>query len=484
MLPRPRLRRARGLGLGLGLGLAAIVGVMVATVASGATGPAGAPVANAAAAARTAAAGAPVLRPLGATHVVVPGPAPRLAWPHKGESAVGVQGIGLLARSPDQVPVPIASLTKLMTAYVVLRDHPLGAGEAGPEVAVTGWAVADWHRVVAEDGSNVRVEQGEHLSERQLLEALLLSSGDNIADLLAAWDAGSQVAFVAKMNADARALGLHATHYVDASGLEAGSRSDAVDQEALAARLMQNRVVRRLVRRHGAVLPVAGRVPNYNPALGVDGIVGLKSGYTSAAGGCLATAAWRRVGTHRVLVASVALGQPHALQGAARAAEHVLSQATRTLEPVRVAASNEPVGNLTLPWSPTALAVRTPAGDRTVVGWPGLALTRQLVPYGVGALAAAAPHPATTSPATAPASASGTTPSTSGVTGTTGAVAGALGPGGAPFAPRVGTLEVRAAAGIVSSVALVADGPLPALPPTWRAPTGAGARRDQGRGAA
>jgi D-alanyl-D-alanine carboxypeptidase (penicillin-binding protein 5/6) len=98
-------------------------------------------------------------------------------------------------------PVPIASLAKIMTAYVVLRDRPLIAGGQGPAIAVQPADVAAYARDSMQGQSVVRVVAGEKLTERQALEAMLIPSGNNIADLLARWDAGSQAAFAAKMNA-------------------------------------------------------------------------------------------------------------------------------------------------------------------------------------------------------------------------------------------------------------------------------------------
>lgn len=323
---------------------------------------------------------APRLRLAGPAVRTVPGAPPVLAWPSTGQGAVLVDGVGLLGRSPAERPVPIASLTKLMTAYVVLHDHPLAPGQSGPSLRMTGWDVADWRHTVAEDGSNVEVRVGEVLTERQLLAALLLPSADNLADTLAAWDAGTQAAFVAKMNATARTLGLSATHYADASGLDPASRSDAADQARLAVDLLAaDPVVRELAGLRSFPFPLVGEISNVNPALGVDGIVGLKSGLTDAAGGCLVAVASRRVAGRPALLVAVTLGQPHQLVGAARAAEALLVEAGPALEPVRVSAPHQVLAWWTAPGRPS-VPLRGPADPTTVIGWPGLRLTQALRP--------------------------------------------------------------------------------------------------------
>jgi serine-type D-Ala-D-Ala carboxypeptidase (penicillin-binding protein 5/6) len=132
---------------------------------------------------------------------VLPGTAPRPDWPGRAEAAVGLPGTGLLGTHGGSAPVPIASLAKVMTAYLVLSGHPLPAGASGPVITVTAADAAAYASDQRQGQSVVQVAAGEKLTERQALEAMLIPSGNNIAWMLARWDAGSQPAFVAKMNA-------------------------------------------------------------------------------------------------------------------------------------------------------------------------------------------------------------------------------------------------------------------------------------------
>ena len=131
----------------------------------------------------------------------------------------------------------MASVTKVMTAVIVLQDHPLGHG-SGPTFMMTAADHAAYVRDATHGDSSLEVVAGERLTERQLLEGLMIPSACNIADYLARWDAGSIEAFVKKMNAMAAALGLTHTHYADASGLSPGSQSTAIDQAILGAYAM------------------------------------------------------------------------------------------------------------------------------------------------------------------------------------------------------------------------------------------------------
>src|SRR5689334_12547605 len=142
------------------------------------------------------------------TVVAVPHPAAfrgrlRLAWPRQGEAAIGLQGVGMVGPHGSRRPTPIASIAKVMTAYEVLHDHPLHARAGGPQSTVRPADVAAYRADGAAGESVVAVRAGERLTERQALEAMLLPSGNNIASLLARWDAGSERAFVTRMNARA-----------------------------------------------------------------------------------------------------------------------------------------------------------------------------------------------------------------------------------------------------------------------------------------
>jgi D-alanyl-D-alanine carboxypeptidase (penicillin-binding protein 5/6) len=189
-------------------------------------------------------------------------------------------GDGAVVSSLGQQPVPIASVTKVMTAYLVLRDpHDV-------TVTVTDDDVADTQRRAAQDESIVHVAAGETLTERQALTAILLPSANNVAAMLARASAGSQGAFVARMNDMAHAMGMRHTTYTDPSGFDEGTRSTADDQLILAQRAMRVPEFASLVALRSAELPVAGTVRNTDTLLGKDGFVGIKTGSDDAAGGC------------------------------------------------------------------------------------------------------------------------------------------------------------------------------------------------------
>jgi D-alanyl-D-alanine carboxypeptidase (penicillin-binding protein 5/6) len=193
----------------------------------------------------------------------------------------------LWRRHPDRV-LPIASLTKMMTALVVvdrLRDRH--------RAKITKEALAY-------SGSGVGLlPRGKLVPVRTLLYGLLLPSGNDAAIALALRTAGSQERFVTMMNARATSMGLACTHFSTVSGIkDAGNHSCAPDLAALARAILREPRLARIVRARSAVLrfPIKGRklyLYNNNPLLraGYKGTTGVKTGYTEAAGRCLVASA-------------------------------------------------------------------------------------------------------------------------------------------------------------------------------------------------
>lgn len=235
---------------------------------------------------------------------------PAFKWPAGVQGALAVVGSGWLSLAGPASPRPIASVAKVMTAYVVLRDHPLAGNEPGPLITVTARDVARYQLDVSTGQSSFPVRVGERLSERQALVALLLPSANNIATLLARWDAGSVAAFVVRMNGTARALGLMHTLYAGPSGFNPGSVSTAADQVRLAATALTNPTFATLVDTRRSELPVGTWVYNVNQMLGYDGVIGVKTGTSNQAGACLVFAARGPIDGHSLLIVGALLGGP------------------------------------------------------------------------------------------------------------------------------------------------------------------------------
>jgi D-alanyl-D-alanine carboxypeptidase (penicillin-binding protein 5/6) len=232
----------------------------------------------------------------------------RSVWPADGQAAFIESGGGIHA-GPHQHAAAIASLAKVMTAYLVLLHHPLAPGQSGPTITLSAGDVADTEHRRNEHQSVVAVAAGERLTELQALQALLLPSANNVAAVLARWDAGSEEQFVAEMNDTARSLGMTNSYYTDPSGFDSTTVSTAVDQLRLVDRAMRIPAFARIVATEQVTLPVAGIVHNTDVLLGHGGFVGVKTGNTDAAGGCFAFRVSRVVRGRRVTITGVVLGQ-------------------------------------------------------------------------------------------------------------------------------------------------------------------------------
>ena len=231
-------------------------------------------------------------------------------WPLRGSAAIAIPELCVAAASPAQPIVPIASLTKMMTVWVILHRLPLSYAQQGPCRTVSAHDVALYHYDVISGQSNARIVLDEHICEGTLLRGLLVHSAGDYSELLRSILGWSQSNFVRVMNRDAHSLGLTRTHYVDLTGIAAGDRSTASDQASLAIDLMTNEpIVDQIVRLTHVGLPYNGNVDTYTPLLGTNGVVGVKSGFTDPAGGCDVMAVQVTIGKVTFLTYAVVLGQ-------------------------------------------------------------------------------------------------------------------------------------------------------------------------------
>ncbi len=198
----------------------------------------------------------------------------------------------------------------MMTAWVVLHRLPLSPGETGPCEVVSASDVAQYDWDLDVDLSSAAVAKGEALCESTLLRGMLVHSASNYAQLLVQLVGMHMPTFVVAMNQAAHALGMKQTHYADVTGLSIGDESTAQSQVTLAATLMTDEpVVQGMVDLSQVSLPVAGVVVSYTPFVGEGGVVGVKSGYTTAAGGCDVMAINNVIGTSVITTYAVVLGE-------------------------------------------------------------------------------------------------------------------------------------------------------------------------------
>ncbi|MFE4083334.1 D-alanyl-D-alanine carboxypeptidase [Streptomyces sp. YIM B13502] len=298
---------------------------------------------------------------------------PQIPWPDSGQAALDVDGIGTFGSSGEQKPVPIASVAKVMTAYVILRDHPLKSGAEGPKIPVD--ALAEQQSDAGQE-STVNVTEGDAISEREAIEAILIASANNVARLLARWDAGSEEAFVDKMNKAAEDLGMSDTTYTDPSGLNDTTVSTAVDQVKLARAAMEQPVFREVAAMMEYVDYKGEKHGNWNRLVGRDDVVGIKTGTTTSALGNLSFAAKKDVDGEVYRIVGAVLRQPEGgedntiLSGALDAGHQLILAGQDALRAETILKEGAVVG-----YADDGLGGHTPVvvtEDVKAVGWAGL----------------------------------------------------------------------------------------------------------------
>ncbi|WP_406048126.1 serine hydrolase [Streptomyces virginiae] len=356
-----------------------------------------------------AGAGAQLLRPLPAPQLVAAetdrtiGGQFSVPWPAKGQGAVRVSGSGDIGTFGEQKPVPTASVAKVMTAYVILKGHPLRKADPGPDITIDAKTVADGN---SDHESRVEgLTVGQKFSQQDVLKMLMIPSGNNAARLLARWDTGtdSEAAFVAKMNAAAKELGMTNTTYTDPSGLDSGTVSTAVDQLKLAEAVMKDEVFRSIVALPNASIKgLSTRLENNNILLTSQGlsIRGIKTGSSTPAGGALMWAAYKSIDGKDQLILGTLMDQhvdgPD--EDGGNSLKLVLANSKTIIEGVRTALASAPVirkGDI-VGHVDDGLGGRTPlvaTKDLNVIGVPGQQLKLSLK-AGSGAGAGPLPHTA------------------------------------------------------------------------------------------
>jgi D-alanyl-D-alanine carboxypeptidase (penicillin-binding protein 5/6) len=283
-----------------------------------------------------------------------------LTWPSQGQAAIGTLDGRAQATFGDDTPRPIASTAKVITALVVLDAKPLiGDGET---ITLDQTDVNFWQNTMLNNGSNLQVAVGEQLTQRQMLEALLLISANNIADSLVRWAFGGQTEYQAAASKWLAENNItNTTIGIDASGLNPSTTSTPSDMVKIGQLALKNTVVSELVQQKSTELPIVGKVDNTNKLLD-EGYRGIKTGNSEDALSCLLFA-YDYEG--KTLVGMV-MGQPFGK--AADAVRALTESAKQNLTEVTIP-SGTVVGGYSTAWGESVQAVTSDSVTARV--WPG-----------------------------------------------------------------------------------------------------------------
>ncbi|MFE7034935.1 D-alanyl-D-alanine carboxypeptidase [Streptomyces sp. NPDC057621] len=294
-----------------------------------------------------------------------------LPWPEEGQGWMDVNGIGTVDSFGEQKPVAIGSVAKAMTAYVILKEHPLKAGADGAKIPVDKKAETEGGFDAQGESTLNTVKKGDTLTEKDAIAAIMIPSANNIARLLARWDAGSEAKFVEKMNAAAKDLGMKNTKYTDPSGLKETTVSTAEDQVKLGNELVDIKALVDITKLPTWVDPSGKKWDNYNRLVPYNNAIGIKTGSTTKAGGNLLFAATQEVGGENVIVVGAVLGQhtPPIIDTVNAVSKEAMIAAQEALTSQKILKKGDVVG-----YVDDGLGGRTPVvatKDVSAVGWAG-----------------------------------------------------------------------------------------------------------------
>lgn len=298
---------------------------------------------------------------------VAPGSAAKLVFPEGEESAISVSGAdaylgpnasGILASSGGDNAVPMASISKLITALVILSKKPLTTSSPGPSITFSKADHALYDKYYLLNATIAAMPTGSSMSEHDAIETMLVVSACNYSEAMVDWAFGSTGGFVTAAKKWLAANGMTHTTMVESTGIDARNTSTPSDLIALGKLAMANPVIAEIVAKQGLDIPFLTGMPSTNTLLGTDGVTGIKTGTLEDYGSDLLFSATVPVtGLEQPLtVIGVVLG------GGTR--ESVNDDVTRLIDSLKagfhevsVAEDDEKVGRYTTPWGASATMV-------------------------------------------------------------------------------------------------------------------------------
>lgn len=290
-----------------------------------------------------------------------------IAWPNYGSGAIGAVGFDdVLAEYGDQNQRPIASISKIITALVVLQAKPLVNDEDGPSITLTENDLAYYNEELADGAAVEPVIVGNSITEKQALEIMLLPSAANYSKTLAVWAYGSMEAYVKAANDWLAKNGLTQTSVADSSGMSSENVSTPSNLIKLGKLALENSSLLDIVSTKQITVSGIGTISNGNSLLGSYGINGIKTGTTGDAGACMLFSSIITVGDKKVTIIGTLLAADNRAQQNSDVIDLVKS-ATSAFHLVKLSSKNQQYGTYTTKWGQTASLIS--AKDVEAVVW-------------------------------------------------------------------------------------------------------------------
>jgi D-alanyl-D-alanine carboxypeptidase (penicillin-binding protein 5/6) len=347
-----------------------------------------------------------LLAPVGETMPMVTAPvvpipaAVTVQLPGVGASAVSLSGAehfaagtvgadGILASSGGGEARPIASITKLITALVLLDAKPLSASDEGPTITFSKADAALYDKYYVQQATVYAMKAGSTMSQRDALEVMLIVSATNYAEAVTRWGFGSMPTFVDAARQWLQARGLAGTTIVEPTGLDPRNTSTPSDLIAIGKLAMADPVISEIVGSQALRIPDLQTAGNTNELIGVDGVNGIKTGTLDAAGACLLFSAAVDVGlSSPVSIIGVVLGGDNHYQ-VNNAVRALVSSIRSGFHEVPLVVKGQVLGSYTAPWGETAEIVA--ARDASVLTWSDQAVSADIVAEPIGIARKGAP---------------------------------------------------------------------------------------------
>ncbi|MDE0546557.1 D-alanyl-D-alanine carboxypeptidase family protein [Microbacterium sp. C7(2022)] len=287
------------------------------------------------------------------------------AWPDEGSASVAVAGISDVLESSTS-ETSIASITKVVTALIVLDEMPLDVGEQGPSYSFTYNDMLSYWQYRARGESALDVPVGGSLTQYQMLQGMLIGSANNYADRLASNLFPSDQVFADAANAWLDLHGVPGITVVEPTGIDAGNVASPDALIALAKKALADPVIAEIVATAEVELPGAGLVENTNTLLEDEGVLGIKTG-TLAGWNLLSAKQVTVAGTPVTIYASV-LDQVDD-EARTEASRAIYDQVESELQPVPSVTAGTVAGQVETLWAEPVNIVT--AGDASVILWNG-----------------------------------------------------------------------------------------------------------------
>jgi D-alanyl-D-alanine carboxypeptidase (penicillin-binding protein 5/6) len=301
---------------------------------------------------------APSVPTTGAAAIVLPTEGSSAISISGGDAYLGAAASGVWAATGTGEPRPIASITKIVTALVILEAKPLaGPDDPGPQITFDKAAHDLYDEYYVQGVTVAEMPTGSSMSLHDALATMLIPSASNYADAVSTWAFGSQTGFLGAARRWLSAHGLTGTTIVDPTGISFRNTSTPSDLLAIGKLAAANPVVAKIAATPSISLPSIGNRPNTNGLLGTHGITGLKTGNLGEGTYNLLYTASLDVGAAEPLdITGVVLGG-FSRDEANGSVIGLLDSIRSGFHHVPLAAAGQQVGSFSTPWGATARMV-------------------------------------------------------------------------------------------------------------------------------